>query len=96
MMEKQLRGAILKTLKEVKDISVGYLRVLLIYRGIVVQDKELLSKELMNLSDKGYVELEKPVIPKGFEDTQRVKLTAKGYALLDGEIVDSDIELEGV
>ena len=96
MIEKQLRGAILKTLKEVKDISVGYLRVLLIYRGIVVQDKELLSKELMNLSDKGYVELEKPVIPKGFEDAQRVKLTAKGYALLDGEIVDNDIELEGV
>jgi len=95
-MERQLRGAILKALKEVGDISVGYLRVLLIYRGIVVQDRDYFLKEVLKLADKGYLELEKKAVAKGMEDSQRVRLTAKGHALVDGEVIDKEVEFEGV
>jgi len=95
-MERQLRGAILKTLKEAGDLSLGYLRVALIYKGILVQDRTAFMDAVLKLADKGYVELEKALVPKGAEDAQRVRLTAKGHALLDGEIVDRDVELEGV
>jgi len=96
-MEGQIRGAILKVLKEVGgSLSLGYLKVLLIYKGFIVQDKTFLLKETTYLAERGYIEFENPVAIKGFEDAQRIKLTAKGYALLDGQIVDNEIQLEGV
>jgi len=95
-MEKQIKGAILKTLKEVKDVSVEYLRILLIYKGFYIADTQKLLQILQKLEAKGYIRFEESCIPSHLVGSKRVEITAKGLAIVDGQRVDSDIDLEGV
>ena len=95
-MEKQIKGAILKTLKEVKDVSVEYLRILLIYKGFYIADTQKLLEILQKLESKGYIRFEESFIPSHLVGSKRVEITAKGLAIVDGQRVDSDIDLEGV
>ncbi len=95
-MEKQIKGAILKTLKEVRDVSVEYLRILLIYRGFYIADTQKLLELLQELETKGYVHFEESFVPTHLIGSKRVEITAKGLALVDGQRVDGDIDLEGV
>jgi len=95
-MEKQVKGAILKTLKEVRDISVEYLRILLIYKGFYIADSQALLKILQELEAKGYIRFEESFVPTHLVGSKRVEITTKGLALVDGKKIDSDIDFEGV
>ena len=95
-MEKQIKGAILKTLREVRDVSVEYLRILLIYRGFYVADTQKLLQLLQELEAKGYVRFEESFVPTHLIGSKRVEITVKGLALVDGERVDGDVDFEGV
>jgi len=91
MLEKRANGIILRTLHNTGEISVGYLKVLLVYEGLVFQNLRELVKKLQELSEKGYVEFKRPF--SSLTGSIRVDITPKGRAVIEGEIPDKDIEV---
>lgn len=91
MIEKRVKGIVLKTLHNTGEISVGYLKVLLLYEKVVFNDIQELVKLLQNLADKGYVQFKEPI--SSLTGSIRVDITPKGRAVVEGHLPDKEIDL---
>ncbi len=91
MIEKRVKGIVLKTLHNTGEISVGFLKVLLVYEGIVLNDIRELVKLLQSLADKGYVQFKEPI--SSLTGSVRVDITPKGRAVVEGHLPDKEIDM---
>jgi hypothetical protein len=94
MLEEQVRYLVLKFLAQVypSDLSLQMIEALLYdWRIFITQDK-LKKKIIKPLVEKGYAEIVEIELPAHTGSIKKLKLTAKGRALLDGEYIDELIK----
>jgi len=97
MLEKQVRGLIIKFLVKVypKSLTIKMIEALLYDWEIYATGNEV-KLLLKHLIERGYVELEDATIPILKSNVKKVKLTEKGLLLYKGEIIDENVSFEGI
>jgi DNA-binding PadR family transcriptional regulator len=93
-MRKQVNYLILKFLEQVypDSLTVKMIEALLADWRIFTDSKELLEKNIKYLLDKGYIEVLEVELPTHQTKIQKLRLTAKGKALLEKEVIDEHVE----
>lgn len=90
MIDEQVRYLTLKFLAQVypSDLSLQMIEALLYdWKVFSTQDK-LQKKILKPLLEKGYIELSEVELPAHTGKIKKVRITAKGKALIEGEFID--------
>jgi len=97
LLEKQIRGLILKFLEQLypDGATAAFIEGLLADWQVFICRREVLEN-LRFLIDRGYVEVKGIKLPSPFEKVEKFVITPKGKALLSGEMIDSGISLEGL
>jgi DNA-binding PadR family transcriptional regulator len=93
-MRKQVNYLILKFLKQVypDSLTVKMIEALLADWRIFTDSKKLLEKNIKYLLEKGYIEVLEVELPTHQAKIQKLRLTAKGKALLEKEVIDEQVE----
>lgn len=93
-MRKQVNFLILKFLEQVypDSLTVKMIEALLADWRIFIDNKKLLEKYIKYLLDKGYIEVLEVELPTHHTKIQKLRLTAKGKALMEKEIIDEQVE----
>jgi len=93
-MRKQTNYLILKFLEQVypDSLTVKMIEALLADWRIFTDRKRLLEKNIKYLLEKGYIEVLEVELPAYQTKIQKLRLTAKGKALLEKEFIDEQVE----
>lgn len=94
MLDEQVRYLVLKFLAQVypSDLSLQMIEALLYdWKVFSTQDK-LQKKILKPLLEKGYVELSEVELPAHTGKIKKARITAKGRALLERELIDDIVK----
>jgi len=93
-MRKQVNYLILKFLEQVypDSLTVKMIEALLADWRIFTDSKKLLEENIKYLLEKGYIEVLEVELPAHQAKIQKLRLTAKGKALLENEVVDEQVE----
>jgi len=95
-IEAQTNGLILKFLNKVypDGLTLKLIEGLLYDWKIFTTERELLKENVRYLLNKDYIEVKDVDFPSLSSSIKKVYLTAKGKALLEGEFIDHNVELE--
>ena len=90
MKDAQIKGLILRFLSSVypHGLTLDFINALLYDWRVFCSKEELLKGHIRQMLNKGYIEI------KVVEDTEKLRITEKGLALLNGELLDKEISLE--
>ena len=96
-IERQIRGLILKFLDQLYPdwATAAFLEGLLADWRIFINRRSV-YEELRWLMDRGYVETKGVSLPAPVDRVDKFVITPKGKALLAGEMMDTEILLEGL
>lgn len=95
MVERQVRGLILKFLDKVypSDLTTDFVLALL-YDWSIIIDKRTFIENVIFLIDKGYIEARNVDLPAHIDKIKKLRITPKGKALLSKEIIDPDVDVD--
>ena len=95
-LEAQVKGLILKLLNKMypDGLTLKFVEALLYDWGIFCTEEELLKKHVSYLINKGYIEAHDVELPAPINKVKKIRITPKGKALLSGEFIDSNVDLE--
>ena len=92
----QINGYILSFLNKMypDGLTIKFIEALLYDWGIFITEQQLLTKNIKYLLSKGYIESKDVELPAPLHRVQKVWLTEKGKALLNGEMIDPKVKIE--
>ena len=95
MVERQVRGLILKFLDKVypSDLTTDFVLALL-YDWSIIIAKRTFIENVIFLIDKGYIEARNVDLPAHIDKIKKLRITPKGKALLSKEIIDPDVDVD--
>ena len=95
MVERQVRGLILKFLDKVypSDLTTDFILALL-YDWSIVIDKRTFMENVILLINRGYIEAKDVELPTHIDNIKKLRITPKGKALISKQIVDPDIDID--
>jgi hypothetical protein len=96
-LERQIRGLILRFLEKLypDGATVAFLEGLLADWQIFVY-RQVVEEHLRWLINRGYVEAKGIKLPAPADKVGKFIITAKGKALLSGELIDAGVSFEGL
>ena len=95
MVERQVRGLILKFLDKVypSDLTTDFILALL-YDWSIIIDKRTFMENIMLLINKGYIEAKDVELPTHIDNVKKLKITPKGKALLSKQLIDPEVDID--
>jgi len=93
-LEKQINGLILKFLNQVypDGLSLKFIMALLYDWRIFTTETQIKKKNINYLIEQGYIEIKDIQIPIVIDKVEKIRITEKGKALLEGEFIDEKVE----
>ncbi|WP_456463482.1 hypothetical protein [Persephonella sp.] len=95
-LEYQVNGYILTFLNKMypDGLTIKFIEALLYDWGVFITEQELLKQNIKYLLSKGYIEGKDIDLPAPLHKVKKVRLTEKGKALLNGEMIDPKVRIE--
>lgn len=95
-LKHQVNGFILSFLNKMypDGLTIQFIEALLYDWGIFITEQELVKEHIKYLLSKGYIEGKDIELPAPIHKVKKVKITEKGKALLNGEMIDPKVKIE--
>lgn len=95
-LAKQINGFVLMFLNKMypDGLTIKFIEALLYDWRIFTTEHTLLKENIKYLLSKGYIESEDVELPAPIHHVKKVRLTEKGKALLEGQIIDPNVKIE--
>lgn len=96
IIRKQINGYILMFLDRMypDGLTIKFIEALLYDWGIFTTEEQLLKDNINYLISKGYIKGKDIELPAPLHKVRKVKITEKGKALIDGQLMDPNVKIE--
>ncbi len=96
IIKHQVNGKILSFLDRMypDGLTIKFIEALLYDWGVFIPESQLVKEHISYLISKGYIEGKDVQLPAPLHKVKKVKITEKGKALLNGEMIDPKVKIE--